>query len=147
MNGGLVEDEDALVAIARDLATVAVLGIRDEGHPDAPAYTIPALLATSGARVIGVNPKLREALGSPVLGSLAELPPGVDVLDVFRRPEALPAHADELLALPPERRPRVVWFQTGIRHDEVAARLVAAGFRVVQDRCLGVYRRRALRPR
>jgi predicted CoA-binding protein len=43
------------------------------------------------------------------------------------------------LALPPERLPRVVWLQTGIRNDEAAARLAAAGIQVVQDRCLGVY--------
>ena len=53
--------------------------------------------------------------------------------------DALPALADELLAMPVDRRPRVVWLQTGVRHDEVAERLTAAGMDVVQDRCLGVY--------
>jgi len=145
VSGERVEDEAALVAIARDMKTVAVLGIKNESDPDASAYSIPELLAGSGVRVIGINPKLREALGAPTLASLAELPPGVDVLDVFRRSEHVPAHADELLALPAERRPAVVWMQTGIRHDAAAARLAAGGYRVVQDRCLGVYRRRALR--
>ncbi len=145
MTGELVADEAALVGIARDARTVAVLGIKDARDPDAPAYSIPALLAAGGVRVIGVNPKLPEALGARTLATVAELPPGVDVLDVFRPVEAIPAHADELIALPPERRPRVVWLQTGIHHDAAAARLVAAGYRVVQDRCLGVYRRRAER--
>ena len=145
MTGELVGDEAALVAIARDMRTVAVLGIKDASDPDASAFTIPELLAASGVRVIGVNPKLREALGAPTLASVAELPGGVDVLDVYRRSESIPAHADELLSLPAERRPAVVWMQTGIHHDAAAARLVAGGYRVVQDRCLGVYRRRALR--
>jgi predicted CoA-binding protein len=147
MTGALVEDEAGLVAIARELRTVAVLGIKDESDPDAAAHTIPELLVASGVRLIGINPKLREAFGAPALASVAELPAGVDVLVVFRRPDAIPAHADELLALPAERRPAVIWLQTGIRHDAAAARLVAAGYRVVQDRCLGVYRRRALSTR
>ncbi len=141
----IIEDEATLVAIARDMRTVAVLGIKDDRDPFAPAFTIPAMLAEASVRVIGVNPVVKHALGAATLASVAELPSGIDVLDVFRRPEAIPAHTDELLALPPERRPAVVWFQSGIRHDESAVRLVAAGYRVVQDHCLGVYSRRARR--
>lgn len=147
MSGARVEDEAGLVAIARDLRTVAVVGIKDADEPDAPAYDVPRLLADSGVRVIGVNPKRARALGSPTLASLAELAEAPDVVDVFRRSSAIPELADQLLALPEGLRPRVVWLQSGIRDDESAARLVAAGYRVVQDRCLGVYRRRALRTR
>ena len=147
MTGRLVDDEAELTAIARDLGTVAVVGIKDGRDPDAPAFTIPSLLQDSGVRVIGVNPMVHEALGAPTLASVAELPPGVDVVDVFRRGDAIPALAEELLALPAERRPAVVWLQSGIRHDAAAARLVAGGYRVVQDRCLGVYRRRTHRAR
>lgn len=143
--GALIEDDATLNEIVRAMRTVAVLGIKDGRDPDAPAFTIPSLLVEDGVRVIGVNPVVKEALGSPTLPSLAELPAGVDVLDVFRRSDAIPGIADELLALPPAQRPAVVWLQTGIRHDEAAARLVAAGYRVVQDRCLGVYARRARR--
>jgi len=142
--GALVEREDELVAIARELKTVAVLGIKDADEPDAPAYSVPALLASTGVRVIGVNPRVPRALGSPTLATVAELREAVDVLDVFRRAEFVQAHADELLALPPAMRPAVVWLQSGIRDDRSAERLAAAGYRVVQDRCLGVYRRRAL---
>lgn len=143
--GAHVTDEDSLVAIARDMRTVAVVGIKDESSLDEPAYSIPSLIQDSGVRIIGVNPRVPEALGEPTLQAIAELPAGVDVLDVFRRADAVPGIADELLALPPDRRPAVVWLQTGIRHDDAAARLVAGGYRVVQDRCLGVYSRRARR--
>ena len=143
--GAHVTDEDSLVAIARDMHTVAVVGIKDDSDPDAPAHTIPSLIQDSGVRVIGVNPRVAAALGKPTLRSLAELPAGVDVVDVFRRSDAIPEIADELLALPSEQRPAVVWLQTGIRHDDSAAKLVAGGYRVVQDRCLGVYTRRARR--
>ena len=93
------------------------------------------------------NTTISSALGQPTLRSVAELPPGVDVLDVFRRSDAIAALTDEILALPPERRPPVVWLQSGIRDDQSAARLVAGGMRVVQDHCLGVYMRRARRTR
>ena len=145
--GELVTDDVAISAIARDMRTVAVRGIKDGRDPDAPAYTIPVVLVEEGVHVIGVNPMVKEALGRATLGSITELPGHIDVLDVFRRSDAIPGIADELLALPAEQRPTVVWLQTGIRHDEAAAKLAAAGYRVVQDRCLGVYARRARRGR
>ena len=143
MSGAIVEDEDRLVAIARDLRSVAVLGIKDDRDPEAPGFTVPEMMKALGLEIIGINPKIPSALGEPTLRSVAELPPGVDVLDVFRRSDAIAGLTDEILALPPERRPPVVWLQSGIRDDASAARLVAAGFRVVQDHCLGVYSRRA----
>ena len=143
MNASIVEDEAELVAIARDMRTVAVVGIKDDRDPEAPGFTVPEMMKGLGLEIIGINPKIPSALGEPTLRSVAELPPGVDVLDVFRRSDAIPAHTDEILALPPERRPRVVWLQSGIRDDASAVRLVQAGIRVVQDHCLGVYSRRA----
>jgi predicted CoA-binding protein len=147
VNATVVEDEAELVAIARDMRTVAVVGIKDGRDPYAAGFTVPQMLKASGLAIIGVNPTIASALGEPTLRSVAELPPGVDVLDVFRRASAIPALADDILALPAERRPPVVWLQSGIRDDASAARLVEAGIRVVQDHCLGVYMRRARRAR
>jgi uncharacterized protein len=92
-----------------------------------------------------VNPTLvgTRIHGEPVVPTLADLPEPVDVVDVFRRPEFLPGHAAEILALP--WRPSVVWFQLGIRHDGAAQRLARAGIRVVQDRCMMPEHRRLLR--
>ncbi len=140
--GRLLATEAELEAVIRSMHTVAVVGAKGDRDPDAPAYSIPRMLQASGRTVTPINPTIPETLGVKTLASVAELPAAVDVLDVFRRPDALPALADALLALPAARRPRVVWFQTGIRHDEVAGRLVAAGMDVVQDRCLGVYANR-----
>ena len=75
----------------------------------------------------------------PAPTTVADLPERVPMYDVFLRAANVPRHADEILALPPERRPDVVWLQSGIRHDESARRLAEAGIDVVQDRCLGVY--------
>ncbi|MFM8781936.1 MAG: CoA-binding protein, partial [Gemmatimonadota bacterium] len=86
-------------------------------------------------RVIPVpvySPEVTEILGEPVVRTVAGIGAPVDLVNVFRRPSDIPAHLDDLLAA----RPRAVWFQLGIRHDEVAETLARAGIDVVQDRCL-----------
>src|SRR5262249_24290664 len=105
----------------------------------------PAYLASHGYRILPVNPRLggRAVHGEASVDALAALAAPIDVLDVFRRPEDLPGHADEILAMSP--RPAVVWFQLGIRHDGAAERLARAGIRVVQDRCMMPEHRRLMR--
>lgn len=137
--GGVVTEEAELASIVRGAHTVAVIGMKDERTPDVPAFEIPQILKQRGLRVIPVNPKIARSLGEPAYPDVAAVPDAFDVVNVFRRSEKVPAHADQILALVPERRPRVVWMQTGVANDEAAARLAAAGIRVVMDRCLGVY--------
>ncbi len=139
MSGRIVEAEEELAAIVRALRTVAVVGMKDEEQGDQPAFEIPRMLQAKGIRVIPVNPKIRSSLGVAAHPDLASVGEPFEVVDVFRRSAAIPELADQILALPPERRPKVVWLQTGIRHDDAARRLAAAGIDVVQDRCLGVY--------
>lgn len=145
-SGRLIENEEELAAIVRAMRTIAVVGMKGDDRPDESAHAIPAMLQARGCRVIPVNPKLERALGERAWPALAAIPEPFDLVDVFRRIEVIPALADEILALPADRRPRVVWLQSGIRHDEAAARLTAAGIDVVQDACLGVYASRYLPP-
>ena len=135
----IVESEEDLKSIVQSAQKVAVVGIKDDTDPKAPAYTIPKVLQERGLRIFPVNPKFQTVLGERVYPDLASLPERIDVVDVFRRPDAIPALADEILALPAEKRPSVVWMQTGIKNDAAAQKLAEAGIRVVQDRCLGVY--------
>ena len=139
MSGRRVEDEAGLAEIVRSMRTVAVVGMKDEEPGDQPAFQIPRMMQQRGIRVIPVNPKLKSALGAVAYPSIAAVPEPVDVIDVFRRIAFLPELAGQIVALPPERRPKTVWMQSGIRHEGAADRLVAAGIDVVQDRCLGVY--------
>jgi uncharacterized protein len=141
-----VENEEELAAIVRDARVVAVIGIKDGSDPHAPAYSIPKMLQERGIRIVPVHPTLENVLGERVYPAIGDVPERVDIVDLFRRPSAIDAHAGEILALPEARRPGVVWMQTGIRNDAAAARLEAAGIRVVMDRCLGVYSAR-YRPR
>ena len=125
--------DDRVREILSSSPTIAVLGIHHE--TDKAAYYVPEYLHDVGYRIIGVNPRFagQTMFGEPVRGTLAEVGEPIDLVDVFRRPELIPAHIDDLLAMQP--RPKVVWFQLGIRNDDAAKILEAAGITVVQDRC------------
>jgi len=133
----LIEDDAAIGELIRSARRVAVLGIKTEAQADQPSYYVPAYLKSAGVDLVPVPvyyPEAVEILGVPVERKLAEIPGPVDILDVFRRPADLPKHLEEMKAL----APRAVWFQLGIRNDEVAKALAQAGIKVVQDRCLMV---------
>ena len=140
--GFVVTDDAGLAEVLRQARTIAVLGAKADAP--APAFYVPAYLAARGYRILPVNPTLagRSLFGVPVAPTLADLSERADVIEVFRRPEFLPGHAREVLALP--WRPDTVWFQLGIRHDGAAKTLARAGIRVVQDRCMMPEHRRLL---
>ena len=137
--GRRLESEKELAEVVRSMRTIAVLGMKGDDRLNESAYSIPAMLQARGYRVLPVNPTIRRSLGETAYPDLASVREPFDVLDVFRRIDAVPGHVDEVLALPAEHRPRVVWLQSGIRHDEATEQLLAVGIDVVQDRCLGVY--------
>ena len=141
----LVDDDDGLRAILRSAKTVAVIGAKAGSHE--PAFYVPAYLAARGYQIWPVNPTItgQTLHDTEVAGSVADLDEPADVVEIFRRPEYLPGHAREILALP--WRPKAVWFQLGIRHDGAAETLARAGIRVVQDRCMMPEHRRLLRAR
>jgi uncharacterized protein len=125
---------DAQIADAlRQARTIAVLGAHSE--PSRPAFYVPDYLHGQGYRILPVNPALAGQVlwGEPVRASLAALGEAVDIVDVFRRPDLLPGHLDDLLAMAPP--PRLMWLQLGIRNDAFARTVEAAGIAVVQDRC------------
>jgi hypothetical protein len=119
--------------VLREARVVAVLGAQDK--PGRAATYVPEYLHGQGYRILPVNPDLvgRTLWGVPVRGTLAELGEPVDIVDVFRRSDAVIDHVDDILAMNP--RPSVVWLQLRIRNDAAAARLIEAGIDVVQDRC------------
>src|SRR5437867_6975203 len=114
----LVDDDSSLAAIFRESKTVAALGAK--GDSSEPAYYVPSYLHARGYRIRPVNPRFagRRLHDAETVASLRDLAEPADVIEVFRRPEYLPRHADEILALP--WRPKTVWFQLGIRNDGAA---------------------------
>ncbi len=137
----LIEDPEGIAALVRDMRRVAVLGIKTEQQADQPAFRIPRYLKEAGIEIVPVPvyyPEVTQILGLPVYRRLADIPGEIDIVDVFRRPQDIPQHVDDILA----KHPRAVWFQSGIRNDAVAEQLAAAGIKVVQDHCLMVEHRR-----
>ncbi len=132
----LLTSPEAITGLLDRVRTVAVLGIKTP-DPVAPAYFVPAYARRAGLRVIPVPvyyPELTDWFGEPLYRTVSAIPERVDLVDVFRRPHKLPEHLDDLLAA----KPGAVWFQAGIRNDEVAEALARAGIDVVQDHCLMV---------
>jgi hypothetical protein len=127
-------DDAALAALLRRARTIAVVGIKAGADDD--AFRVPRYMQAQGYRILPVSPKLDEVLGERCVRSLGELSDAPDLVNLFRASPHIPAHADEILALP--RRPLGVWMQLGISHAEASARLAAAGITVVEDRCLMV---------
>ncbi|MGE5818762.1 MAG: CoA-binding protein [Deltaproteobacteria bacterium] len=122
---------------------IAVLGIKTEAQASQPAFYVPQYLVSAGFDVVPVPvyyPEVTEILGRNVFRKLTEIPAEIDLVDVFRRPHDIEGHLDDLLA----KKPKAVWFQSGIRNDAVAERLARADIKVVQDRCLMVEHRRLI---
>jgi len=140
----LISDRDGIADVIHNTKSIAVLGIKPESHADQAAHYVAAHMHNAGFDVIPVPvyyPEVTEILGKPVFRKLAEIGRPVDMVNVFRRPNDIPPHVDDILAA----KPKYVWFQLGIRNDEAAEQLAKAGIKVVQDRCLMVEEARTRR--
>jgi|TARA_R100001369_G_scaffold25546_2_gene46517 predicted CoA-binding protein len=122
-----------LKSILTRVKRIAILGV--SANPVRPSYFVARYLKLKGFTIVPVNPGLagQDLLGERVYGSLAEVPGDVDMVDVFRRSDAVPGIVDEALARWPQLD--VIWLQLGVHHDAAAAVATARGVTVVQDRC------------
>ena len=135
-------DDVALQRILRETRTIAVVGASDK--PTRPSHDVYTYFALTGDyHVYPVNPMIAAIDGAPVYPSLADLPVVPDMVDVFRRYDELPAVLADTLALQP--RPKTLWLQQGLWHEQVARDATAAGLQVVMDRCLKIQHARLLR--
>ncbi len=126
----LTADEDIreLLTTAR---TIALVGASD--RPDRPSYGVMKRLQDHGYRVIPVNPQItgEHVHGEFVFRELGQLGDPIDIVDIFRRSDAVGAIVDEAIAI----GAKAIWMQLGVVNDEAAARAEAAGLKVVMDRC------------
>ncbi len=128
--------------LIRQTKRIAVLGIKTEAQADQPAFYVPKYLDAAGLQVIPVPvyyPEVTEILGKRVYRKLIDIPGEIDLVDVFRGSHDINGHVEDILS----KKPKAVWFQSGIRNDAVAEQLAKTGIKVVQDRCLMVEHRRA----
>jgi predicted CoA-binding protein len=136
-----VSDYDDPAEIARTVRgarTIAIVGLSP--NELRPSHFVGFYLQRHGYRVIPVNPRETEILGQRSYPSLADIPEHVDVVDVFRQPDAVPAIADEAVAI----GAGALWLQFGVISPEGAATARRGGLGVVMDRCLKVEHARVL---
>ena len=127
-------DED-IAEILRTQRTFAMIGASND--PGRPSYGVMAFMQARGFRIIPINPAMdgQEILGERVYASLAALEGPIDVVDIFRRPDAVPAVVAAALAEKDRLAIKTIWMQIGVIHEEAAADARAAGLAVVMNRC------------
>ncbi len=135
----LIETPAQIKTLLESTHRIAVLGMKPD--PDQPAYYVPDHAEHAGYDIVPVPvyyPDLTEMMGKKVYRRLTDIPGGIDMVNVFRRPKDIPPHVDDIIA----KKPKSVWFQLGIRNDDAAEKLARAGIDVIQDHCLLVELRR-----
>jgi uncharacterized protein len=116
--------------LLRNAKTIAVVGL--SSRRSRPSYGVSEYMQSRGYRIIPVNPNETEILGERAFASLEEIPEGVDIVDIFRRPECVPEIVDAAIRI----GAKGIWMQEGVIHPEAAGKARAAGLEVVMDRCI-----------
>ena len=123
-------DDDVLRALFDRVKTIAVVGLSPQ--PARPSYRVAQAMQRYGYRIVPVRPRVDEVLGEKAYASLADIPFRVDLVDVFRAAEHVPAIVAQCLAL----HLPTIWIQEGIVAEEAAQHAQAGGMTVVMDRCI-----------
>lgn len=124
--------KEEITTLLRQAKTIAVVGLSE--NPDRTSHQVSKVMQEAGYRIIPVNPTADTVLGEKSYASLTDIPEQVDIINVFRRPEYLPALAKEAA----KTDCKVFWAQQGIVNEEAAAYLQARDFTVVMDLCIKV---------
>lgn len=132
--------EEKIVRLLREAKRIAMVGLSDDPRKD--SFQVGAYLQSQGYELIPVNPQIEETLGRKACPSLQQVEGPVDIVDVFRRSEAVPGIADDILQMNP--KPKLVWLQLGVRNDQAKERLEKEGIPVVQDVCIKMEHQRLL---
>lgn len=129
----IIDDAASIERLLRATKRIAVLGIKTEAQSSQAAFYVAKFLADAGYDLVPVPvyyPDVTTILGRPVFRKLVDVPGELDMVDVFRRPQDLDDHLDDILA----KKPKSVWLQVGMY--AFAKKLSDSGITVVQDRCL-----------
>ncbi|MBI3098919.1 MAG: CoA-binding protein [Planctomycetes bacterium] len=136
-----LRDRDAMTGLLTRARRIAVVGC--SSNPERDSHRIAKYLIEAGYEVIPVNPAEREILGRPCFPDAKSIPQPVDIVDVFRKPEAAPGIVEDAIAA----KAGAVWLQQGITHPEAEQRASEAGLDVVSDACIMVVHTLAKIPR
>jgi predicted CoA-binding protein len=119
-----------ITELLRSAKTIAVVGLSD--RPNRTSYGVSQYMQSRGYSIIPVNPAIAESLGGRAYASLSEVPEKIDIVNVFRRSEFVPAVVDEAIRLGVP----AIWMQEGVIHEAAAEKARQAGIFVVMDRCI-----------
>lgn len=136
---GVEASADPILEILKKYKTIAVVGL--SSNPGRPSHEVSAYMQGAGYRIVPVNPNEREVLGEKSYARLEDVPEKVEIVDVFRRAEQLPAVAESAIRI----GAKVLWMQLGIENEEAAEKARKAGLIVVEDACMFVEHRRRLK--
>mgnify|MGYP000874942824 CR=1 FL=1 len=121
-----------MMDILKTLHTVAIVGLSN--NPERDSHRVGAYLQEHGYRIVPVNPSVPEILGERSYPDLISIPFPVEIVDIFRKVEAIPAIVEEAILI----GAKAIWMQLGLAHQVSAQKARAAGLRVVQSRCIKV---------
>jgi len=134
-------NDKELTQLLTEAKNIAVVGLSSK--PSRASFGVARFLQRQGYRIFPVNPAEIEVLGERAYARVADVPDAIDIVDVFRRSEAVPDVLEDALS----KKPRCFWMQEGVVHEEAAQRAAAAGIPVVMDRCILKEIARLLPPR
>ena len=123
-------EAERIADLLKQSKTIAVVGLTD--NPLRPSYGVSSYMQSQGYRIIPVNPNVTESLGEKAYASLLDVPEKVDIVNIFRRPEAVPEVVDQAIQL----HVPAIWMQEGVVHEAAAEEARRAGIFVVMDRCI-----------
>lgn len=126
----LAYNDAQLAAVLNDAKRIAIVGL--SRRSESPSYGVALYLQSKGYQVIPVNPMYTEIFGGRSYTSVSDIPGGVDLVVVFRRPQDVPDVARDVI----KASPKYLWLQLGIRNDAVAADVESRGIAVYQDICI-----------
>ena len=136
----MITSDSDIDQLLRTSRTIAVVGLSD--NPGRDSYRVSRYMQQQGYTIIPVNPTVEEVLGERSVPDLERIGRPVDIVNIFRRPEHVPAIVEAAI----RTGAKAVWTQLGIVHEEAARRAAEAGLTVVMDRCLLIEHRRFRRP-
>jgi uncharacterized protein len=134
-----MSEAESITDLLRRAKTIAVVGLTDS--PFRPSYGVSSYMQSQGYRIIPVNPNITESLGEKAYASLLEVPEKIDIVNIFRRPEAVPEVVDQAIEL----KVPAIWMQEDVINEEAAEKARQAAIFVVMDRCILKEHRRYLR--
>jgi len=127
---------DPIAKVLSESETIAIVGL--SSNRSKPSYDVAEYLQEQGFKIIPVNPTLSEALGEKAYPDVLSIPGSVDVVDIFRNPDAVPEIVEQAIA----KKAKVVWMQPGAENMQAAERAMEAGLEVIMGVCMKKTHRR-----